>query len=136
MPQNGQCYSAVIITLLAITPKVFMYSPVVSPTTAIIFTVSISHRAYPLKVSKVEYDLPAKLYLRRQSSEEQTSENWEARPTARNEATLLRRKAIRTYWEEQATKLKCKPSEFYNTFMPFLTDKHKINTNELSLSIN
>ena len=87
-------------------------------------------------MSKVEYDLPAKLYLRRQSSEEQTSENWEARPTARNEATLLRRKAIRTYWEEQATKLKCKPSEFYKTFMPFLTDKHKVNTNELSLSIN
>ena len=43
--QNGQSYSAVIITLLAITPKVFMYSPVVSPTTAIIFTVSISPRA-------------------------------------------------------------------------------------------
>ena len=47
-----------------------------------------------------------------------------------------RRKAIRTYWKEQATKLKCKPSEFYKTFMPFLTDRDKGNTNELSLSIN
>ena len=73
----------------------------------------------------------AKKYLK-----EQTSENWEARRITRNEATRLRRKAIRTYWKEQATKLKCKPSEFYKTFMPFLTDKHKVNSNELSLSIN
>ena len=43
---------------------------------------------------------------------------------------------MKTYWKEQATKLKCKPSEFYKTFMPFLTDKHKVNTNELSLSVN
>ena len=46
------------------------------------------------------------------------------------------RKAIRTYWKEQATKLKCKPSEFYETFMPFLTDRDKGSPNELSLSIN
>ena len=47
-----------------------------------------------------------------------------------------RRKAIRTYWKEQATKLKCKPSEFYKTFMPFLTDRDKGNSNALSLSIS
>ena len=78
----------------------------------------------------------AKRRAARKYLKERTSENWEARRIARNEATRLRRKAIRTYWKEQATKLKCKPSEFYKTFMPFLADKHKVNTNELSLSIN
>ena len=67
---------------------------------------------------------------------EQTSENWEARWITRSEATRLWRKAIRTYWKEQASKLKCNLSEFYKTFMPFLSDKHKGNTNELSLRIN
>ena len=78
----------------------------------------------------------AKRTAARKYLKEQTSENWEARRIARNEATQLQRKAIRTYWKEQATKLRCKPSEFYKTFMPFLSDKHKVNTNELSLSIN
>ena len=78
----------------------------------------------------------AKRTAARKYLKEQTSENWEARRITRNEATRLWRKAIRTYWKEQATKLKCKPSEFYKTFMPFLSDKHKGNTNELSLSIN
>ena len=53
----------------------------------------------------------------------------------RSMTKCCRRKAIRTYWKEQATNLKCKPSEFYKTFMPFLTDRAKGNTNELSLSI-
>ena len=45
-------------------------------------------------------------------------------------------KDILESWKEQATKLKCKLSEFYKTFMPYLTDRHKGNTNEISLSIN
>ena len=54
----------------------------------------------------------------------------------RSMTKCCRRKAKRTYWKEQATKLKCKPSEFYKTYMRFLTDRDKGNTNELSLSIN
>ena len=45
-------------------------------------------------------------------------------------------KDILDSWKEQATKLKCKPSEFYKTFMLYLTDRDKGNTNEISLSIN
>ena len=45
-------------------------------------------------------------------------------------------KDILDSWKEQATKLKCTPSEFYKTFMPYLTDRHKGNTNEINLSIN
>ena len=45
-------------------------------------------------------------------------------------------KDILDSWKEQATKLKCKPSEFYETFMPYLTDRHKGNTIEIGLSIN
>ena len=66
----------------------------------------------------------------------QNRENWEAKRKARNEATRLRRKAIREYWKDQTTKLKCKPGEFYKTFMPFLSEKrNKGTTNELSLNI-
>ena len=54
----------------------------------------------------------------------------------RSMTKCCRRKEKRTYWKEQATKLKCKPSEFYKTYMRFLTDRDKGNTNELSLSIN
>lgn len=73
----------------------------------------------------------AKKYLKVQNRE-----NWEAKRKARNEATRLRRKAIREYWKDQTTKLKCKPGEFYKTFMPFLSEKrNKGTTNELSLNI-
>ena len=67
----------------------------------------------------------AKRRVARKYLKEQTSENWEASWITRNKATRLWRKAIRTYWKEQATKLNCKPSEFYKTFMPFLSGKHK-----------
>ena len=50
----------------------------------------------------------AKRRAARKYLKEQTSENWEARRITRNEATGLWRKAIRTSWKEQATKLKCK----------------------------
>ena len=74
----------------------------------------------------------AKKYLK-----EQNRENWEAKRKARNEATRLRRKAIREYWKDQTTKLKSKPGDFYKTFMPFLSDKrNKGTTNELSLNID
>ena len=41
----------------------------------------------------------------------------------RNKATSYRRKAIKEYWKQKADDLKAKPSEFYKTFRPFLSDK-------------
>ena len=52
-----------------------------------------------------------------------TEENWELKRIWRNKATSYRRKAIKEYWKQKADDLKAKPSEFYKTFRPFLSDK-------------
>ena len=77
----------------------------------------------------------AKRKAARKYLKDQSRENWEAKRLARNEATRLRRKAIREYWKDQSAKLMCKPSDYYKTFMPFLSDKRKSETKDLSLNI-
>ena len=67
----------------------------------------------------------AKSRAARKYQKEQTRENWENKRKLRNEATRLRRKAIREYWKTQSTLLKSKPSQFYKTFMPFISAKKK-----------
>ena len=49
--------------------------------------------------------------------------DWELKRIWRNKATNYRRKAIQEYWKQKADYLKAKPSEFYRTFRPFLSDK-------------
>ena len=78
----------------------------------------------------------AKRRAARKYQKEQTKENWENKRKLRNEATRLRRKAIREYWKDQSTLLTSKPSQFYKTFMPFLGAKKKKNTTDLSLNID
>ncbi|KAL9986821.1 hypothetical protein ACROYT_G001023 [Oculina patagonica] len=78
----------------------------------------------------------AKRRAARKYQREQTKENWENKRKLRNEATRLRRKAIREYWKTQSNLLKSKPSQFYKTFMPFLGAKKKNNNTDLSLNID
>ena len=55
----------------------------------------------------------------------------------RNEATRLRRKAIKSYWKTKAEDLKNKPQDFYKTFMPFLSSKSKCRqVSDIKLNIN
>ena len=59
----------------------------------------------------------------KQYAQSRTEENWELKRIWRNKATGYRRKAIKEYWKQKADDLKAKPSEFYKTFRPFLSDK-------------
>ena len=43
----------------------------------------------------------------------------------RNIANKERRKAVRAYWQKTSEELREKPSEFYKTLKPFITDKVK-----------
>ena len=77
----------------------------------------------------------AKRRAARKYIKEKTKENWELRRQTRNEATRLRRKAVREYWKNQSTKLQDNPDHFYKAFMPFLSAKKKNTSNDLSLNI-
>ena len=59
----------------------------------------------------------------KQYAQSRTEENWELKRIWRNKANNYRRKAIKEYWKQKADDLKAKPSEFYRTFRPFLSDK-------------
>ena len=54
-----------------------------------------------------------------------TEENWEQKRKWRNEATKLRRKAIKKYRSEKSEHLKSNTSDFYRTFKHFLSTKNK-----------
>ena len=58
-------------------------------------------------------------------AEDRTSENMELKRKYRNIATRERRKAIRAYWYTKADKHKSRPSKFYDTFKPFISNKIK-----------
>lgn len=53
------------------------------------------------------------------------AEAWQTMRKLRNEATRLRRKAVREYWRKKADDLRTKPQLFYKTFIPFLGSKRK-----------
>ena len=53
----------------------------------------------------------------------------------RNEATRLRRKAIKSYWNEISLELNENPRKFFSTFMPFISSKGQKETNEIHLNI-
>lgn len=61
----------------------------------------------------------------KQYAHNRTEENWELKRKWRNEATKCRRRAIREYWQQKVDHLKSKPTDFYKTFRPFLSDKNK-----------
>ena len=58
--------------------------------------------------------------------------NFELKRKYRNIATRERRKAIKAYWYRKSEELKSKPSEFFNTFRPFISTKTK-DTNAICL---
>ena len=52
-------------------------------------------------------------------------EDWELHRKLRNEATRLRRKAIKDYWNVKSEDIRNKPHKLYRAFMPFLGSKKK-----------
>ena len=65
------------------------------------------------------------------------TDDWVKLKKLRNEATRLRRKAIKSYWKAKAENLKIKPQDFYKTFTPFLSSKSKCNqVSDIKLNIN
>ena len=63
-------------------------------------------------------------------------EDWELHGKLRNEATYLRHKAIKDYWNTKSKYLRNKPPKFYRTFMPFLGSKKVKESLEMKLKIN
>ncbi|CAB4038116.1 Hypothetical predicted protein, partial [Paramuricea clavata] len=51
------------------------------------------------------------------------------------ELTRLRRKAIKSYWNEISLELNENPRKFFSTFMPFISSKGQKETNEIHLNI-
>ena len=79
----------------------------------------------------------AKRRAARKYEKDQTREDWENKRKLRNEATRLRRIAIREYRKTLPTLLRSKPSQFYRKFMTFISAKKKKNDNDqLSLMID
>lgn len=74
----------------------------------------------------------SKKYLRNS-----TDENLFMKDKWRNEATKLRRKAIKEYWKAKAEEINSKPKEFYKVFRPFLHSRKQCNrVNEINLNVN
>ena len=63
-------------------------------------------------------------------------EDWELHKKLRNEATRLRRKSIKDFWEKKSKDLGSKPHEFYKTFMPFLGSKKVRESSDMNLKVN
>ena len=63
-------------------------------------------------------------------------EDWELHKKLRNEATRLRRKSIKDFWEKKSKDLGSKPHEFYKTFMPFLRSKKVRESLDMNLKVN
>ena len=63
-------------------------------------------------------------------------EDWELHKKLRNDATRLRRKAIKDYWNAKSEDLRNKTHKFYRAFMPFLGSKKVKESLEMKLRIN
>ena len=77
----------------------------------------------PYMTPKWKWAIKMKRKFAKQYAQSRTEENWELKRIWRNKATNYRRKAIKDYWKQKADDLKAKPSDFYKTFRPFLSDK-------------
>ena len=77
----------------------------------------------PYMTPKWKNAIKMKRKFAKQYAQEKTEENWELKRKWRNKAANCRRQAIKEYWQKKAEDLKAKPSDFYKTFRPFLSDK-------------
>ena len=68
-------------------------------------------------------------------SQSKTKENVELMKKWRNNATRLRRKAIKNYWNAICEDMNNNSKKFYNTFTPFLRTKPKKDKSLISLDI-
>ena len=73
---------------------------------------------------------------RRRFHKTKAPEDWELHRKLQNEATHLRRKAIKDYWNMKSEDLRNKPHKFYGTFMPFLGSRKVKESLEMKLKIN
>ena len=68
-------------------------------------------------------------------SKDKKLETWDLVKRWRNEATRLRRKAIKTYCNEVSLELNDNPRRFFSTFSPFISSKGQKERNEDHLNI-
>ena len=69
-------------------------------------------------------------------SKDRTSESWELMETLRNQATRMRRKAIKDCWNGVSCKLNENPKKLFGTFMPFISSKCAKDRDSTEISLN
>ena len=91
----------------------------------------------PYMTSEWKRAIRNKRKFSKQFSKNRTQLNLELKNKWRNEATKLRRKSIKSYWQKVCNNLNSNPKQFYNTFSPFLNHKKDACAgNNITLNIN
>ena len=91
----------------------------------------------PYMTSEWKRAIRNKRKFSKQFSKNRTQLNLELKNKWRNEATKLRRKSIKSYWQKVCNNLNSNPKQFYNTFNPFLNHKKDACAgNNITLNIN
>ena len=91
----------------------------------------------PYMTSEWKRAIRNKRKFSKQFSKNRTQLNLELKNKWRNEATKLRRKSIKSYWQKVCNNLNSNPKQFYNTFNPFLNHKKDACTgNNITLNVN
>ena len=92
----------------------------------------------PYMTSEWKRAIRNKRKFSKQFSKNRTQLNLELKNKWRNEATKLRRKSIKSYWQKVCNNLNSNPiKKFYNTFNPFLNHKKDACAgNNITLNIN
>ena len=85
----------------------------------------VREKGFPYMTAEWKTAIRKKKKYAVQFAKNPTQENFELKKKYRNLATKERRKAIRTYWHIKAEEMNSKPSSFYSTFKPFLSDSNK-----------
>ena len=91
----------------------------------------------PYMTSEWKRAIRNKRKFSKQFSKNRTQLNLELKNKWRNEATKLRRKSIKSYWQKVCNNLNSNPKQFYNTFNTFLNHKKDACAgNNITLNIN
>lgn len=91
----------------------------------------------PYMTSEWKRAIRNKRKFSKQFSKNRTQLNLELENNWCNEATKLRRKSIKSYWQKVCNNLNSNPKQFYYTFNPFLNHKKDAcSGNNITLDIN
>ena len=98
--------------------------------------VRVRDKDVPYMASEWKNAIRAKRKVSLKYLKNRTEENWELRRIARNEATKLRRTAIKNYWRKKAEDHKTKQRDFFKVFKTFLSTKDCSRNVEIQLNVN